>query len=255
MKRSYGFSMLAAAVLLLTVAAGSAMAQQTPEPVAGYAGHIYFDVARGQVSGDQGGPVALLVGDVYNNTNPQAPANFGFSSTDLNSIFGDRVTTTGTGILAEDDFTVFNSPSSAGNLLTASFNIGLYDGASNLPLGGYLTGVVNFGAGLPPGFFSIITVTGLAGLNINLNTTDVLIVQQAATHTGPANRLGIASLDPPTIGASTNVMYINSLTVGPAGYYFIGNPPLNANPGYRINVTQPVPATPSTWGRLKASFR
>jgi hypothetical protein len=139
-------------------------------------------------------------------------------------------------------------------LLTASFKIDVNNAATNTLLGAYATTPINFGAGLAPGFFSIITVTGLGGLNISVNTSDVLIRQQIAVKTGTANRLGIASLDPPTIGSSANTMYISASTVGPAGYYNIGNPPLNANPGYRINLSAPVPTQPKSWGAVKALY-
>ena len=245
------FAALAALTLTLG-AAGTARAQLDTEP-AQYMGHARMDL-RGTTSNWVVGPSAQLAGDVYNNTNPLAAPNFGFSSTDFNSIFGDRVTTTGTGILSENDFTIFNG--GGANLLTASFNVGLYDAVTSTFLGGYTTGVVNFGAGLPAGQFTVITVTGLTPANINVNTTDVLIVQQVATHTGATTRLGIASLDPPTIGSSANTMYISSSTVngGVAGFYNIGNPPANANPGYRINVSQATPAANKTWGGVKAMY-
>jgi hypothetical protein len=203
----------------------------------------------------KGGGKTELAGDVYNNTNPQAPANFGFSSADFASQWGDRVATTGTGILQENDFTVFNS--AGGPLLTVSFNISLYDATSLALLGGYTTGTLNYGAGLPAGSFSIITITGLGGLNINVNTTDVLMLQQVAAKTGTTTKLGIASLNPPTIGSSIPQMYINSSTVGAPGYYNIGTAPnfVPANPGYRINVNQPVPADNRTWGSVKALYR
>jgi len=245
------FAALAALTLTLG-AAGSARAQLDPEP-AQYMGHARMDL-RGSTSNWVVGPATQLAGDVYNNTNPLATPIFGFSSTDFASIFGDRVTTTGTGILAENDFTVYNG--AGGNLLTASFNIGLYDASTSTFLGGYTTGVVNFGTGIPAGQFTVITVTGLSALNLNVNTTDVLIVQQIATHTGTSAAAGIASLDPPTIGSSANTMYISSSTVngGVAGYYNIGSPPRNANPGYRINVTQPTAAANKTWGGVKAMY-
>ena len=160
--------------------------------------------------------------------------------------------TTGQGILQENDFTVYNSSTSAGVLLTASFNIALFDGLSNAPFGGYTTGVVSFGAGLPPGGYSIITVTGLGGLNINVSNVDVLMRQQIAVKTGAANRLGVASLDPPTIGSSANSFYVNASNVGPAGYYSVGAP--NGNPGYRINLSAPTPAGSQSWGSIKALY-
>jgi hypothetical protein len=255
MKVAKAFTSLAAVLVLMSGAVGAVMAQDNAglvEPGT-FDSHVYVDMGTGLQYTPKHSTIQLA-GDVYNNTNPQAAANFGFSSTDLASQWGDRVTTTGTGILQENDFTVFNTGSSAGTLLSATFNIALNDGSSLAALGGYTTGLVTFGSGLPPGFFSIITITGIGGLNINVNTTDVLIRQQIATKTGLANRLGIASLDPPTIGSSSNTMYINSSTVGPAGFYNVGNPPQNANPGYRINLSAPVAASKATWGSVKALY-
>jgi PEP-CTERM motif len=212
------------------------------ESLGRYAGRITIDAMTGETTYSEG--TFRIAGDVYNNTNPAAPANFGFSSTDMLSTFGDRVTTTGTGILQEADFTVFNAGTSAGSLLTATYNIRYFDGPSGLALPGVgFTTNVNFGAGLGVGFFSIVTVTNLAALNININTTDVTWTQQRTASTGAANRIGIASLNPPTIGTSIPQMYIQSATVGGgvAGFYNIGTAPnfLPANPGARINVPEP----------------
>jgi hypothetical protein len=242
----------AAALVLLAGVAGTAAAQDSEEGGTFYS-HIYVDMGTGMQYTPKGF-VTQLAGDVYNNTNPQATALAGFSSTDLNAQYGDRLTTTGTGILQENDFTIFNSPSSAGPLLSSTFNIALFNGTTSALLGNYSTGAVTFGAGLAPGFFSVITITGLSGLNINVNTTDVIMRQQCGTRTGTANRLGVVLLDPPTIGSSTNTMYINATTVGAAGFYNIGNPALNANPGYRVNVAQPVPAGTRSWGAIKAMY-
>jgi hypothetical protein len=252
MKLAKGFSLFTVAVLLVAGVANSAMASAAPERVGGYAGHIYVNAVTGKSRFVPGGPGTAIVGDVYDNTT--AASNFGFSSTDLASIFGDRVTTTGTGIVQQTDFSIFNSGASAGPLLTATFNISYANGASNVGLGSFTTGSVTFGAGLDPGFFTVVTVTGLSGLNILLNTTDIVIRQQVATKTGTATRLGIVSLDPPTAGASANTMFIQSSTVGVAGYYTIGNPPNNANPAYRINVGAPVGVETKSWGAVKAVF-
>jgi hypothetical protein len=254
MKLVKAFALLVAMLALSTGAARVALAGNdlVSEP-AQFFSHIYYDMGTGAMYVPKGGAATQLAGDVYNNTNPQAPANFGFSSTDFAAEWGDRLATTATGILQENDFTVFNS-GGGGVLNTADVNIGLFDGTAFTLLGGYTTSV-NFG-GLPSGFFSVVTVTGLGGLNINVNTTDVIMLQQIAAKTGTPARLGIASLDPPTIGSSPNTMYINASTVGPAGFYNIGTPPnfLNANPGYRVNVNQPVPANSRTWGSVKALY-
>ena len=241
-----------AALILLAGIAGTAAAQQVSDETGTFYSHIYYDMGTGALYTPKNGHATELAGDVYNNTNPQAPAISGFSSTDLASVFGDRVTTTGTGILQENDFTIFNSGSSAGTLATVAFNIALFDGTTSANLASYFTAPITLN--LPAGFFTIITITGLSALNANINTTDVVITQQVRSKTGAANRLGVAFLDPPTIGSSTNTFYISNSTT-PAGFYNVGNPPINANPGYRINVTQPVPTHPTTWGSIKANYK
>lgn len=253
MKRFYHLGLLILMALATAVAAGPAIAQVTQETGPGYAGHVHMDLARGQAHLAPAPANTQALGDVYNLTNPASPANTGFSSTDLAAIMGDRVTTVGGGLLAQNDFTVYNAGTSAGNLLTASFIISFFDGATAAPLGSYLTAPVSFGTGLAPGFYSIITLTGLETLGILLPTTDLLITQQVSAFTGTASRLGIASLDPPSIGSSAPSMYISATTVGPPGYYNVGT--INANPGYRVNVVNATPARTSTWGTLKNLYR
>lgn len=227
------------ALVALIAISAPAFAEVLPE-TAHFGGSLTLNLATGEQT--DGSQTTRLAGDIYNNTNPQAAANFGFTSTDLTSTFGDRVAATGTGILNANDFTVFNSSSGGSTRVLQSVvaTICHFNATTSASLGCYQTNPITFTGGLGAGFFSVVTITGLSSLNINLNTTDILITQQLSSpvFTGAGTpRLGIASLDPPTIGTSTNVMYINSSTVGPAGYYNIGNPPSNANPGYRINVT------------------
>lgn len=241
----------AAALVVLSSVAGVAMAQNEIE-TGTFQGHIYIDMGTGLQYSPKGGYVTQVAGDVYNSTNPTSPAIAGVSTTDMNGIYGDRVTTTGTGILQELDFTVYNPASSAGPLASAAFQIGLFDGTTAAGLGGFTTSSVP--VALNPGFFTIITVTGLSGLNINVNTTDVVVTQKISSRTGTANRQGVALLDPPSIGSSTNTLYISN-TSTPAGFYTLGTPPINANAGYRINVQQPVPAATQSWGAIKAFYK
>ena len=242
----------ALALILLAGVSGTAAAQDEAE-LGTFHEHIYVDFGTGMRYTPKGGYVTQLAGDVYNNTNPLPASLAAVSSTDLNAQWGDRVTTTGIGILQENDFTVFNSSSSAGVLVSAAFNIALFNGATSALLGSYSTAPVVFGGGgLPQGFYSIITVSGLGGLNLNVNTTDVIMRQQVGARVGTASRLGVISADPPTIGSSTPSVYINATTVGPAGFYNVTNAP---NFGYRVNVSQPVPATPSSWGAIKAIYK
>ena len=240
----------AAALILLAGFVGTASAQDEAEE-ATYAGHIYVDFGTGLRYEPKGGYVTQLAGDVYNNSNPTATLG-ALSSTDLTAQWGDRVTTTGIGILQENDFSFYNSSSSAGSILTASFGIALFDAATLAPLGSYSVGPVSWSGGLLAGQYSIITVTGLGGLNILVPTTDVLVRQQVLSKTGTGNRLGLVSSNPPSIGSSAATMYINSPAVGPAGYYTVANVP---NPAYRINVSQPVPTTPKSWGAIKAIYK
>jgi hypothetical protein len=231
------------------VVAGSSLAGPVPESNL-YYGHAYVDMTTRTVSWNRPITPVLTGTDVYSNV--ASSPEFGISSTDLNAQWGDRVTLTGPGTLDENDFTIYNSGSSAGNLLTVAFVIGFFDGPTFTNLGAYGTVPVDFGTGLPPGYYTFITVTGLSPLAINL-PTDVIELQAVTDHTGPADRLGIVSLDPPTIGSSIPQMYINAADIGPAGFYNITG--YNANPGYRINVIPPpTPTHSTTWGRIKSLY-
>ena len=187
---------LLTAVALSLVPMGTAHAQLAPEPVSGFFGienvtpNLTIDKGAGQSATN-----ALTV--IYDNTT--AAPNFGFSSTDLTSQFGDELFTTGTGLLSTQKFTVFSGTGTgAGPLLTAVFGIQIYDAVTAALLGSYSVSV-NFGAGLAPGFFSIISVTGLDPLVILLPTTDIVVIQRVISKTGTPLRLGIASLNPPTV--------------------------------------------------------
>lgn len=244
------------AIALLTISAvlmfaGAVWAEDLVPEAAAFFGNVQVDATNGTSTWEtpQG---AMLGTDVYSNV-LSAP-NFGFSSTSLTAQWGDRVLMTGTGLLSEHVFSIFNAGTSAGPLLTANVTVAFYDFNTSTFLGGYST-AVNFGAGLGIGFYSLVTVSALDPLLINLNVADILVIQTVTAKTGTANRLGIASLDPVTIGSSPNTMYINASTVGPAGFYNIGNPPQNANPAYRFNVMQPVPVQSTTWGAVKALYR
>jgi hypothetical protein len=239
----------ASALALLAGIAGTSAAQ---DEVGQFYSHVYYDMGSGLQYTPKGGYVTQLAGDVYNNTNPLSTTLAAISSTDLNAQWGDRVTTTAAGILQENDFTVYNSGSSAGPLFTSTFTIAFFDGVTSALLGGYNTSAVVFGAaGLPQNGYSIITVTGLGSLNLNL-PTDVIVRQNCGLRTGTASRLGVISANPPSIGSSGATMYINASTVGPAGFYTVTNVP---NPGYRINVSAPVPVAPTSWGSIKANYR
>jgi hypothetical protein len=255
MKRANAWYVLIAMALLIAAPAAVALAGTVDmQPAPTFMGHAYYDLTTGNTTwevgpGDQASTPFADV-DVYKNT-ANAPLG-GIASTDFTSIWGDQVTTTSTGILDQNDFTVVNA--AGGPLLTVSCNITLIDGGSNTALGGYTTGVINFGAGLPVNNYATITVSGLAALNINLTTTNIIMIQSIASHTGACSSAGVAVLNPPpTVGTGSAAMYINSSTIGPAGFYTLNGVP-EADPGYRIAVLQPVPTKATTWGGLKGQY-
>jgi hypothetical protein len=132
--------------------------------------------------------------------------------------------------------------------------VDFYDGVSALLIGGYTTNV-NFDAGLPIGFYSLVTVPSLDPLLINL-PTNVIVLQTVLGKTGAANRLGVVSLDPVTVGSSPTSMYIASSTIGGGvpGFYTFATGPANA--GYQVAIAQPPVGTKSnTWGQLKKLYR
>jgi hypothetical protein len=252
MKKASALLLLAAVALLVIVPAGVFAGTIDPEGApAVFAGHAYYDLTTGTMSWETN-PAPLAAVNIYSNT-ASAPA-FAVSSTDLAATWGDEVTTTGTGTLDQVDFTIFNSGSSAGLLLTATFTVNLFDGPSSTFLGGFTTPAFTFPGGLPTGFFTILTVTGVSGLGINLPGTNVIITQKVASKTGTANRLGVAGLSPVTVGVGGPAMYIAASTFGPAGFYTLAGVP-SADPGYRLAVLEPTPAKSKTWGSVKGMYR
>lgn len=230
------------AVLGLMLCAGTASAGLTSE-TGQYAGSYTVDYTTGTtIDGDLGTRMTA----VYDNISAPAAANVAFSSTDLNSTWGDTLGTLGTGNLQEFGFTVFNSGSSAGALLTAGFEILFFRAGDSSFIGGFTTSV-SFGAGLNAGFFSTVNVTGLEGLGINLDTTNLIVTQRRTASTGAANRLGFVSLNPLLAGTSSpSTFYASSTTVGPAGFYNLNPAGTQTNPGYRLVV--PTPATAALLG-------
>lgn len=241
---------LSLAALALGAWAGAASAQLTAEPVGTFFGYTLHNHLTNTTQVQPAAPAALpLV--VYDNMT--AAVQGGFSSTDLGAVWGDQVATTGTGTLEEAACTIYNSSSSAGPVLTAVFSLDYYDAVSFAYLGGFVSNV-NFGSGLPPGYYSDVTFTGLDPLAIDLNVTDVIVLQSVSSFTGTATRLGIVLKDPPAVGSSGPEFYADASTVGTAGWYTLTG--INANPGYQISVVSgPVPTEKSSWGRLKDLYR
>jgi hypothetical protein len=241
------------AIAAVLVFAGAAFASDLTSEPAQFAGHIYVDAQTGNIVYNTGADPSAAAGtDVYSNV--LSAANAAISSTSLTSIWGDRFTTTGVGVLSQNDLTIYNSSSSLGSLLTCNVSVSFFNGATSAFIGGY-SGTITFGTGLGVGFYTIVTFINLETLvtPINLSVNDIIETQTVTSKTGTANRLGVASLDPVTVGLGTVSMYINSSTIGAPGYYNIVAG--NSNPGYRVNVFQAVPTTPTTWGKVKSLYR
>lgn len=228
-------------VALLAAMAGGASAEISVE-TAQFAGYINVNFATGETTYSDS-PITTRATTQYTNT--ASAANFGFSSTDLNSTWGDDTYGVGTGgLVTSQQYTVFNSGSSAGSLLTCTVQLLYRDVNTEAAFAGF-NGNINFGlTGLAKGFYSVVTFTGLDGLGMVV-PKNVMLTQQVTAKTGLASRLGIASLNPPTVGTSFDDMYISSTTVGAPGWYTVASGP--ANPGYQIDVI-PAPASLALMG-------
>lgn len=184
-----------------------------------YAGSITIDIRTGQVTAG-----STRAGTTrYDNT--ATPATVATSSTNLSTIWGDECFTTGTGTLDEFSCSIYNSSSSATPMVSTGLSVGfnaMSGGVIGAAIGGF-NGTVTFTSPLSPGFFTIVTFTGLSGLGtpINLSTTDVLVAQQLSSTVG-STRAGIACSSPVSIGSSPTTFYKNDPSSPPAGFYTFG---------------------------------
>lgn len=222
--------------LLLTAvfalgAAGVSLADLMAETLQ-FGGSYTVDMSTGATS--PSGPSDRFVGDIYSNFT--SPANTGVSSTTLSVVWGDEITAIDTGTLDEFGLTVFNSATS-NTLPITTMDVGITLRRPDLSLVGSFSGTINFGpSGLAPGFFSLVTFTALNGLNIDIDTTSLRVEQQRLAHTGGSVRMGIASLNPVTIGSSPITYLVNGAVQSLSG----GTVP--AQVGYRLGVI-PEPAS------------
>ncbi len=187
---------------------------------------------------------------VYDNIG--APSGLSGATTDAqtNAIWGDQVTLASTGKLDTFKMGLFNSSfgGNTGSLLTAVINIKFYNlgstpytsGVLGAPLIGQFNGTVDFGTGLNPDFYSIISFTGLASLNLTL-TQNVMITQQVTSFTGGTNRLGVMTYSTETVGSSFGADKFyrkNSSAEGLIGF----NSPTSNKLAYQVGIV-PEPAT------------
>jgi hypothetical protein len=194
---------------------------------------------------------------VYDNLGTAATAGYSEVNTG-NPTYGDSLNMTQGGTLATVGFSIFNSSSggNTGSILTGTEVINFYDntvpyagGPITNPLLGTITLALNFGTGLPVGFFTTFTSPDESGLNINL-TPNVLITQNFTQLTGTSLRNGVVLFSNPTTGTSPNTVYISS-TGTPANLYtFTGNP---GQFGYTVTVAVPEPTSLALVGLVGAA--
>jgi hypothetical protein len=182
---------------------------------------------------------------VYDNTNGTVLG--GFSSTSLGSSWGDELLMANKGTLSTQKLSIFNSSSSAATLTSATLSINYYRASDASLIGGF-SGTVNFSTPLAKGSYSILSFTGLEALAtpIVFDTNDVIILQQLTAVSGGATRLGVVyETAANAIGSSPGGdVYIDSSTVGSAGWYNITSPASgNDNWVYQTGVIVPAPAS------------
>jgi hypothetical protein len=180
---------------------------------------------------------------VYNSLDQGAIA--GYSEPNANNpIFGDALNLSQGGHLSFFGFTVFNSSSggNTGSILTGSMTLKFYDNtvpyssgslAGSDALLGMTTVTLDFGTGLPVGYFSDISVD-LTSLNINL-PQNIIVTQQFTETTGTSTRNGVVLFGDPTIGSSPNNVYLNSSGT-PEGLYSFGGTAANSQFGYHVEL-------------------
>ena len=195
------------------------------------------------------GMVAAANAQIVKYDNTTTAATGAFSSTTLSIQYGDALTLAGGGgRLSAQSFSLFNSATNnTGSIVAGTFTIRIFDnttpyvsGAITNPLLGAYTTSINFGTSpLAPGFFTLINVTGLAALNINL-PTNILVTQQFTQTIGTSVRYGAVGGGNPTIGSSANTFYVST-----AG----GMVTSGTNPGQIFNKIEVVPE-PATMAAL-----
>lgn len=253
---------LLAAVLCAAAGAASASAQLNIDTNVQFAGAKRMNLATGEVTSampsasrfaDRGVPETVL----YSNLTGPSAIIGGFSLAANNAQFGDRITMTGAlGPLDEFACTIWSGTGAgSGAILGGTLNV-TFSRSSDNSLIGELNIPLDpiFGeSGLAPGFFTIIDVTGIAlTQNITFDTNDIIVRQRINGADG--GRAGIIILNPIHVGSSIQALWLDG-PGAPAGFYNLGNPPIQSNPGYFLFVPSPGAAAMLGLGGLLAMRR
>ena len=252
MNRATRFALSAAFVVLASLTTIPSSADVTVERLRGCAGHLLVDLASGTSRWSPAMP-SLATIDVYDNL--ESPGDFGVASSDPAAVWGDSLTISQTGIVESITITVLNSSSSLAPLTSATFLVTLRDAATHVDIANYLFGAT-FAGGLPPGFYAMVSITGLsqAALPLDLPTTR-LVIEQSTSNAVGSTRLGVVSFTPPTVGTSPPSMYVSATTAfgGVPGFYTFVNGP--ADPGYDLKANVVDATRETSWGRVKKLYR
>ena len=186
---------------------------------------------------------------VYNSLTSGATG--GTTSTDLTRIVGDDLNLSSGGILTRLQWTVNNSASGVGPILTMNTTIKIYDnttpytgGVLANPLLASITFGINFGTGLNPGFYSTVTSGNLGAFNITL-PSKILITQQNTQLTGSSTRYGVMLFNVPSPGTSNTSTYMKGVSTAEGLYNFSTNNTTNL--GLSVQVA-PEPGTMAALG-------
>jgi hypothetical protein len=161
---------------------------------------------------------------------------------------GDELLMTQGGILDSFGFSVYNSNSSSGSLMTADLTIDFWN-YSDTKTAQTLAGTVAFDdysfgpAGLTTGDYATFLVAGVSNSQTISLTNDVLAILTIGNVTGGADRVGQVLFDPPTVGSSGDYFYKNNTGIGGSDdgwYWFNGNPVANFYWSIEVNAA-PVP--------------
>lgn len=161
-------------------------------------------------------------GDVIAYSNRSGTANAGFANPDLTATYGDALTLEATGTLQQVSFAVFNGNGTTGAAMTgASVNIDFFRDSDGSFIGGFgvnLSGLLGTNP-LVPGSFREFTVPNLGTLEIDIDTTDVIMLQ-TFSNVADATAVGVVSRVPPSVGSAVPQLYIDAAGVGSGPGFF-----------------------------------
>ena len=220
-------------VLAVAAVAAAAYGGFVTEPSGHSFGAGVLNYRSGQIAWNAGTPRSTVV---YDDT---TTVTAGFSQ-NPSAIIGDDLTLTQGGTLDSVMFSVYNSSTASGALMSSTNVINFYDGQTSQLIGGFSVDLTYGNSGLPQGYYTTITVTDLGSLNIALPTA-ILATQQINSVVG-SNKVGQVLADPPAIGSSTDAFYLdNTVAVPPGtdvGFFNFGGSPV-ANLYWQVSIPEP----------------